>query len=107
MEKALNTTHKVIRYNPDYNFGLSSEQVNQRKRDKLINNDTLVPTKTIPRIFLDNIVTLFNILNIVLALAVFYVGSYKNLLFMGVIICNILIGTFQEIRAKKAVDKLS
>ncbi len=35
------------------------------------------------------------------------VGSYKNLLFMGVIICNIFIGTVQEIRAKKTIDKLS
>ncbi len=107
MKKALKTTDEIVRYNPDCNSGLSTDQINQRKKDNLVNNDTTVPTKTIPRIFFENIVTLFNILNILLAIAILCVGSYKNLLFIGVIICNTLIGTFQEIRAKKAVDKLS
>ena len=107
MKKALKTTDEIVRYNPDCNSGLSIDQINQRKKDNLVNNDTTVPTKTIPRIFFENIVTLFNILNILLAIAILCVGSYKNLLFIGVIICNTLIGTFQEIRAKKAVDKLS
>lgn len=107
MKKALKTTNEIVRYNPDCNSGLSTDQINQRKKDNLVNNDIAVPTKTIPRIFFENIVTLFNILNILLAIAILCVGSYKNLLFMGVIICNTLIGTFQEIRAKKAVDKLS
>ena len=107
MKKALKTTDEIVRYNPDCNSGLSTDQINQRKKDNLVNNDTTVPTKTIPRIFFENIVTLFNILNILLAIAILCVGSYKNLLFMGVIICNTLIGTFQEIRAKKAVDRLS
>ena len=107
MKKALKTTDEIVRYNPDCNSGLSTDQINQRKKDNLVNNDITVPTKTIPRIFFENIVTLFNILNILLAIAILCVGSYKNLLFIGVIICNTLIGTFQEIRAKKAVDKLS
>lgn len=107
MKKSLKTTDEIVRYNPDCNSGLSTDQINQRKKDNLVNNDTTVPTKTIPRIFFENIVTLFNILNILLAIAILCVGSYKNLLFMGVIICNTLIGTFQEIRAKKAVDRLS
>ena len=34
-------------------------------------------------------------------------GSYRNMLFMGVVISNFLIGTIQELRAKKAVDSLS
>ena len=34
-------------------------------------------------------------------------GSYKNMLFLGVIICNTLISTIQEIRSKKIIDKLS
>ena len=35
------------------------------------------------------------------------VGSYKNLLFLGVILCNTAIGIIQEIRAKRTVDRLS
>src|SRR5699024_6325875 len=42
-----------------------------------------------------------------LACAVILSGSYKNLLFMGVVICNTLISTIQEIHAKRLIDKLS
>jgi len=50
---------------------------------------------------------LFNFINLVLGIAIIVVGSYKNLLFLGVVVCNTLISTIQEIRAKKIVDKLS
>ncbi len=101
------TFGKITRYNPDPNFGLSQAQVSARIQDELVNIDTSIPTKTIPQIIKDNTFTLFNILNFVLAAAIIYVGSFKNLLFMGVVISNLIISTFQEIRAKRAVDKLS
>lgn len=87
--------------------GLSPEQVESRRRQGLINGEENIKTKKVGRIILDNLATPFNILNAVLAGLVLVVGSYKNLLFMGVIFANILIGTFQEIRAKKTIDKLS
>lgn len=34
-------------------------------------------------------------------------GSYQNALFILIILCNALIGTVQEIRAKKSVEKLT
>ena len=49
----------------------------------------------------------FNIINLLLAAAVLAVGAYKNALFIGVVLCNAAIGIFQEIRAKRVVDKLS
>ena len=101
------TINENSRYNPDPNFGLSQEQVSARIQAKLVNIDTSIPTKTIPQIIKDNTFTLFNILNFVLAAAIIYVGSFKNLLFMGVVLSNLIISTFQEIRAKRAVDKLS
>lgn len=107
MNKTLMPETNLIRYNPDCKFGLSDKQIIQRKKDNLTNYAVSIPTKTIPRIFFENTFTLFNLLNFVLALAILFVGSYKNLLFIGVIVCNTLIGTFQEIRAKKLVDKLS
>ena len=55
----------------------------------------------------DNFFTLFNFLNFGLALAIALVGAYKNMLFIGTVIFNIIISTVQEIRAKKIVDKLS
>lgn len=96
-----------VRYNPPVETGLTNEQVQQRIADGLHNIDSSLPTKSIPKIFADNICTLFNLINIILAVAILLVGSYKNLLFMIVIIANIIIGTFQEIRAKKTVDRLS
>lgn len=107
MYKDIQPLLNVKRYNPDYTFGLTKVQVEERKKNNLVNSDVSLPTKTIPRIIFENICTLFNLLNFMLALSILIVGSYKNLLFMGVIICNILIGTFQEVRAKKTVDKLS
>lgn len=87
--------------------GLTGEEVQSRIRDGLVNGDTEVPTKSVPAIIKGNIVTLFNILNFILAGLILITGSYKNMLFMGVIFCNILIGTVQEIRAKRTIDKLS
>lgn len=95
------------RYYPDANTGLTEEQVSTRKQQNLVNYDTTVPTKTIGQIIKNNIATPFNFLNLFLALAVFLVGSYKNLLFMGVVISNTVISIIQEIRSKKTIDKLS
>ena len=95
------------RYNPDLSLGLTKLQVEQRKKDRLVNYDTNINTKSIKTIIVNNIFTLFNILNFGLALAIVLVNSYKNLLFIGVVFCNTAISIYQEIQAKKVVDKLS
>lgn len=100
-------TNDPIRYNSDKELGLSKDQVEKRIKDNLINKETEINTKNIPDIIKNNLFTLFNLINFILAFAIIYVGSYKNLLFMGVVISNLIIGTYQEIRAKKIVDKLS
>ena len=87
--------------------GLSAAQVSERIAAGKVNADADVKTKTIPQIFRDNICTLFNLVNIIIAAAIFWTGEYRNLLFMGVILCNIVIGIYQEIRSKMTIDKLS
>ena len=87
--------------------GLSNSEVKQRIKEGKVNYDTTTPSKSIKQILVENTCTLFNFINIVLGIAIIVVGSYKNLLFLGVVICNTLISTVQEIRAKKIVDKLS
>ncbi len=87
--------------------GLTIEEVEKRINDGLVNYDTTVPTKSICQIILNNVITLFNIINLLLGIAVFIVGSYKNLTFLGIIFCNTLISIFQEIHAKKTIDKLA
>lgn len=87
--------------------GLSEEKVLELKEKGLVNYNYDVKTKSIGQIIAGNFFTLFNFLNFGLALAIFLVGSYKNLLFLGVVFCNTLISTIQEIRSKKVIDKLS
>lgn len=87
--------------------GLSSKEVLELREKGLINYKTDVKTKSIGQIISTNFFTLFNILNFVLALAIFFTGSYKNLLFLGVVFCNTVISTVQEIRSKITIDKLS
>lgn len=97
----------MIRYNPKLDQGLTKEQVNNRIKSGYVNHNTDVKTKTISQIIFYNIFTLFNILNLCLAILILWVRSYKNLLFLGVVVCNTLISIIQEIRSKKIVDKLS
>mgnify|MGYP004556860697 FL=1 len=95
------------RYNPDKNIGLSKEQVNERIKDNLVNFNTNVKTKSAKEIILENTVTLFNIINAILAVAIILVGSYKNLGFLLIIVLNTVISTFQELHSKSVIDKLS
>ena len=97
----------MIRYNPKIEDGLNQTQVNNRIKNGYVNYDTNIKTKSIGRIIIGNTFTLFNILNLCLGLLIFSVHSYKNLLFLGVVLCNTLISIVQEIRSKIEVDKLS
>ena len=96
-----------MRYNPDIKVGLTDVEVTNRINDNLINYDTDIKTKSIKQIIFSNIFTLFNLLNFSIALAIFMVGSYKNLLFMGVVFCNTIISIIQELNSKRVIDKLS
>ena len=62
--------------------------------------------KTIPQIIFSHVFTLFNLLNFALGLCLLLVGSYRNMLFLFVIIANILIGALQEYRAQKTIAAL-
>jgi ATPase, P-type (transporting), HAD superfamily, subfamily IC len=91
----------------DKTLGLTLKQVNDRIILGMVNKDSTIPTKTTKQIILLNTFNLFNILNMFLAICVLLVGSPKNLLFLGGVICNTIISIFQELRTKKIIDKLS
>lgn len=94
-------------YEPSLETGLTPEEVKQRVAAGQ-QNDPLPPlTRSIKQIFRDNLVTLFNLINVLLGALVLVTGSYKNLLFLGVVVVNTAIGIFQEIRSKLQVDKLA
>ena len=103
----VNTFSDPGRLPPGDPSGLTADEAAARRARGLANGNDETGTRTVGQIVRGNLVTPFNILNAILALLVVLVGSYKNLLFMGVVVCNTLIGTIQEIRAKKMIDRLS
>lgn len=98
---------EVERYDPEYNKGLTDEQVKERNRQGLTNVTVDTSSKTVKDIVKENVFTYFNLIFAILALLICISGSFKDLTFMPVIIANTLIGIIQEIRAKKVVDNLT
>ena len=87
--------------------GLTNEQVQERIAEGKINSNENPNTRTYKQIIKENALTFFNFLNVVLMVMVLLVGSYKNSMFVGIILINTIIGIIQEIRAKKTIDKLA
>lgn len=63
--------------------------------------------KTVPQILKDNICTVFNLLNLLIAISLTAVGAWKNILFIFVIIINTAVGIIQEIKAKRQIERLT
>ncbi len=87
--------------------GLSAQEVSLRQKGGLRNISPKSNTKTERQIIKENTFTFFNLIFIVLAVALAVVGSFKNMTFLIIAVANTVIGIFQEIRAKRAVDKLT
>jgi len=54
-----------------------------------------------------NTFTVFNLILAGFGLATIVFGDPKDALFLGILVANVAIGTFQEVRAKRALDKLA
>lgn len=91
----------------DIDSGLSSEAIQSKINQGLTNVQIKKLSRSIPQIIGSNLFTLFNLLNLVIAILIFWTGSYRNLFFLGPVIANIIIGSFQEIRSKLTIDKIS
>lgn len=90
-----------------YDKGLTNYQVNLRKSQGLSNNTQIKVNRTYLDIFLKNFVTFFNILLIAIGVILIAAGKRDSCVFLVILIANISIGLFQDIRAKRMVDKLS
>ena len=82
--------------------GLNAEKAARRKKNILPRDDG----KPTARIITENVFTLFNGLNLLLAAALIFAGSYRNLLFLGVVVWNTGIAIAQEIRARNTIRKM-
>ena len=87
--------------------GLTDDEVNERIEQGLVNQSDISTGKSVKNIILSNILTYFNLIFLIIAILLIYVGSYRNLTFLPVIIGNIIIGIVQELRAKQILDKMN
>lgn len=88
--------------------GLSLEQVAQLKFRGQQNTVTAKSGLSEKAIILRHLITYFNLVFVILAVVLAISGSsIKNMTFMMVVLINTALGIFQQIRAKRAVDKLT
>ena len=88
-------------------YGLTDKEVRERVLRGEVNKIPKAPSRTLGQIIRANFFNVFNALNLVLAIVVILAGSPKNAIFAGIIIVNSLIGVFQELNAKKTLERLS
>lgn len=86
--------------------GLSREEVKQRREAGLDNVRVDPNTRTVRQIVDSNIFTYFNLIFTVLGALLLIVGSFKDLTFLLIVLANTGIGIFQELRAKRTLDRL-
>lgn len=90
----------------DIERGLSTAEVEERIAAGKINRNMELKTKSVKEL-IENLCTLFNLINVILAFLVILTGSFKNLTFLFVVFLNTAIGVIQSMRSKKMVDKLT
>lgn len=106
-EKLKEAVTNAERYNVNPKIGLDTPTVEDRIEKGLVNKKKKVVTKSYLRIFTDNFFSFFNILIFSLGILVAAAGKYQQLMFLGVILINCAIGIYQDIHARKLVNKLS
>ena len=63
--------------------------------------------KSYIQILLDNLLTFFNLVWAIITVVLVLMGAYTNLTYLFIVIPNVAIATFQQMRAKRTVEKLS
>ena len=98
----------VDAFDPDPAYGLDAEQVRHRTENGWANAVSSGALRSEGQIILRHCLTFFNLIFVILALILVLVGSpVTNFGFLGVVAFNLVIGILQEIRAKRAVEKLT
>ena len=87
--------------------GLTTEEVEKLKKEGKANVSNEKVGKSYLQILKDNLFTFFNLVWALVTLVLILCKSFDNMTFLAVIIPNIVISTFQEMKAKRTVEKLS
>ena len=96
----------VERFDVAIDQGLNDSQIEIRQKQKLTNKTKKQSTKSYFRIIKDNVLTLFNILLFVIAGLLIYAEAYSSLFFLVILFLNMGIGLYQDIKARRLVEKL-
>lgn len=103
----LHEKRPMDRYMPDPQFGLTPEQVKQYRDHGWDNRPVEAPSKTVGQIIKSNVCTYFNLIFAIISALLIFAGLFRELTFLPIIIANSLIGIFQELNAKRTLDKLT
>lgn len=87
--------------------GLTASEVRQRLDAGQTNAVEETTSRTVGEIVRANVLTRFNAILSVLAVAVLATGRFGDAMFAVVLVLNALIGIGQEVRAKRTLDRLA
>lgn len=107
MDKKISRKTTLTRVQPDINQGLTAEEVKMRVKARQVNRVKKVVGKSYLQIFASNIFTFFNLIGLFIFVIMILCESTANMLGIVIVLANTAIGIFQEIRSKRAVEKLS
>lgn len=97
---------RITRTTPSLTKGLSNEQVEERKKLGLVNKTRVVVGKTYFEIILTDVFSLFNVLLFVVAGLMIAAQYWTGLTFMAVLIPNIGLSLYEDIKARRLMSKL-
>ena len=86
--------------------GLTAKQVAQKQNEQSVNRIPHVKERTGFDILKRHLLTYFNFLSLVLFVLLIITGTYRNTLFMGVVVSNAIIGICQEFYLKHKLSVL-
>ena len=99
----------------DQNSGLNDEQVNERVKAGLVNKTKMIAGKTYWEIIRTDVLTFFNNMLFIIAGFIIYANVcdgnpktkwHSGLFFLVVLLSNIIIGLYQDLKAKHLMKKL-
>ena len=103
----------IERFNSDIKEGLSTEQVELRKKQKLLNRSKKAFGKSYTEIIVSNVFSFFNVLLYIIAGVMIYFAItmnapeiYFGMFFMIVLLANTVIGLYEDIKARRLLSKL-
>ena len=105
--------HNIERFNPSINGGLSSKQVEDRIKAKLINKSHKAVGKSYAEIIISNVFSFFNVLLYLIAAVLIYttirtheIKILWGLFFLVILVANTTIGLYEDISARRLLSKL-